>query len=169
MRSNAVLGILVFRDPKLTVMCEARGLWPFQKIVIGPSFERLTTREQGAVLLHEAGHCKLHHTAKRILFVARRPRILFAMLIASIYTAMEGEPDRRMADFAYMRRVCKLAPKAALFAKQQEYEADRYAAGCGYALDLAELYARLSDPPAESFHPDNASRIARLTNMNQGV
>ena len=63
------LGIPVYYDPKLKNISDTRGLRRWKKIVVGPGFLRLSEREAGAVLLHEAGHCKLHHLEKRLSMV----------------------------------------------------------------------------------------------------
>ncbi len=57
----------VFYDPKLEHFADSRGIGPFKKIVVGPSFSQLAPPEQAAVVLHEVGHCKLRHLEKRLL------------------------------------------------------------------------------------------------------
>lgn len=50
----------------LSAICQARGVWPFKRIVCGPRLRTFTDDEQQAILAHEAGHCKLLHLEKRI-------------------------------------------------------------------------------------------------------
>lgn len=61
------LGIAVIHDTNLKMISESRGVLWWKKIVIGNSFFNFPEREKMAILLHEAGHCKLHHVEKRIL------------------------------------------------------------------------------------------------------
>ncbi len=61
------LGIPVHYSERLRVICESRGIWRWKKIVVGPDFTQFPPREKMAFLLHEAGHCKLHHVEKRLL------------------------------------------------------------------------------------------------------
>ena len=122
------LGIPVFYDPDLKNISDSRGLWRWKKIIVGPQFKNLSEREAGAVLLHEAGHCKLRHLEKRI----------------SMAWLMLTSPQRLL-------NLC-LA---------QEYEADAFAARCGYGNDLARLFARMQQGQGP-FHPELASRISRL-------
>lgn len=43
------------------------GVWPFQKIIVGGKWFKLTEPERAAVLAHEVGHCKAWHFERRIL------------------------------------------------------------------------------------------------------
>lgn len=123
------LGIPVFYDPDLKNISDSRGLWRWKKILIGPLFLRLSEREAGAALLHEAGHCKLRHLEKRLTMA-------WLVLIS---------PQRLLR-----------------FCLDQEHEADRFAAQCGYGADLAGLFARMEQQKGW-FHPKLSERIARLT------
>lgn len=44
----------------------------------------------------------------------------------------------------------------------QEFQADYYAAECGYALDLANALSRMNSDGTASMHPQVSERIARL-------
>ena len=76
------LGIPVRYAPQWSGLARARGIWPWQSIVVGRAFWRLTRRDQNAVLFHEAHHCRARHLEKRLLllplfwtrFAARRAR-----------------------------------------------------------------------------------------------
>ena len=129
------MGIHVEHRPKDKILSEARGLWPFKKIVVGADFARLEPRCQGAALLHEVGHVKLFHLEKRIAFA-----ILNFWRPAAI----------------------------ARYCREQEFQADAFAAGCGYGLDLALLFARLNEQ-SDPFHPSVRERIERLTRTLAGM
>lgn len=47
------------------------------------------------------------------------------------------------------------------YCRNQEFEADQFAANCGYGRDLALVFARV-DAPAGPYHPNRLERIARL-------
>jgi len=59
--------VRVDRFPKREFIAEARGVWPFKRIVVSPHFLMMHPTYQRAVLAHEAGHCKHFHFEKRIL------------------------------------------------------------------------------------------------------
>lgn len=61
-----LLGIPVFEIPDAPCIAEARGFWPFQRIVVNRHFKRFSIPEQQAFLLHEVAHCKLRHRERRI-------------------------------------------------------------------------------------------------------
>lgn len=110
-------------------ICESRGIWRWTEIVVGRAFDYFSSREQQAILLHEAGHIKLHHGAQRI-------RWLWLVLFS----------PRRFADLCV----------------EQEFQADRFAANCGYGSDLASALSRLKTGSSGSLHPNSVERIARL-------
>ncbi len=56
-------------DPKSSGIAFARGLWPRKWIAVGHGWLGLTTHEQQAVLMHEAGHCRLWHKEIRLLLL----------------------------------------------------------------------------------------------------
>lgn len=65
-RANC-LGIPVRYDAHLKIISDSRGIWRWQEIVVGPLFTAFPPREQQAILLHEAGHCKMRHVEHRLL------------------------------------------------------------------------------------------------------
>lgn len=65
-RSIEIMGYPVTFNPR-GVLAVARGVWPFKRIVVGPAWLLLSPREQHAVLLHEAHHCRAWHMELRIL------------------------------------------------------------------------------------------------------
>lgn len=83
-------GVPVSYDPGLKNISDSRGIWPFKKIVVGPQFLQLSPGEQGAVLLHEVGHCQLYHLEKRIAMmwlVLVSPKRLLRLCLAQEYEA----------------------------------------------------------------------------------
>lgn len=66
MKISPVMGVPVCFDPKMSGISETRGLGPWKKIVVGPQFSRIDARQQAAILVHEVGHIRLNHLAKRI-------------------------------------------------------------------------------------------------------
>lgn len=86
------LGVPVIYKPALKAISESRGLWPFKRIVVGPTLRAFPEREQQAILLHEVGHCKMFHLEKRILqaFTALfRPSLILAYCHAQEFAADE--------------------------------------------------------------------------------
>jgi Zn-dependent protease with chaperone function len=123
-----VLGIPVVHVPGLPVTAETSGIGPWAKILVGEGIFRLEPRVAGAVLLHEAGHIKLGHLRKRVVFA-----------LLNFW--------RPMAIGHYCR--------------EQEFEADRFAAGCGYARELA-LYFMIVNAVSGPYHPPRSERVLRL-------
>jgi len=123
------LGVPVRYDPQAKMISDSRGLWRWKKIVVGPMFWiNFDEREKQAILLHEAGHCKMFHLEKRIL---RLP----LMLVRPSFVAS--------------------------YCRAQEFAADQFAAGCGYAQDLARALSKIR-AGGGPLHPDLPTRIARL-------
>ncbi len=95
------LGIPVVYDPGLKNISDSRGIWRWKKIVIGPNFAKLSEREQGAVLLHEAGHCLLRHLEKRLTMtwlVLVNPEKLLRLCINQEYEADQFAAVRGYGD-----------------------------------------------------------------------
>lgn len=150
------LGIQVIYDPLLGAISDSRGVWRWKKIVVGRQFFGFPPREQGAILLHEAGHCKLGHVARLQFFIARSPRRLLKLLFFSIRSSFAGDGVR-----AFHAALALALPDLAEYRKKQELQADRYAAGCGYGHDLARALARMHGDDS-GFYPPRAERILRL-------
>lgn len=53
-------------------------------------------------------------------------------------------------------------PALGRYCQRQEFQADRFAAACGYGPDLARAFLRLRAVPASPLHPPLAQRIAAL-------
>lgn len=64
---HRVHGYRVKVDLRTRCMAQARGIWPFKRIIIGENYFYLTPREKYGVLLHEAAHCKKFHMEIRLL------------------------------------------------------------------------------------------------------
>lgn len=60
------MGVRVSYDARAKFISDSRGLGPWKKIVVGPTFLEFAPREQQAILLHEVAHCKLFHVEQRI-------------------------------------------------------------------------------------------------------
>lgn len=151
--TNACLGIPVRYDPKASIIVDSRGLWRWQEIVVGPTFFQLPPREQMSFLLHEAGHCKLGHISKLLWFIIRNPRRLSTFLWLSLSSVDQAD---------FFGRVATVLPEVAAYRKAQEFQADRFAAECGYGADLARAFRRLSPTDGGPFHPHPLERVARL-------
>ena len=152
-----ILGIPVWFDDAFEGISDSRGFLWWKGIFVGQSWTRLTRREQGAVLLHEAGHVKLWHAEKRIL-PSLRMHFFNLRKIAAIVRAKNEAQVRSM-----WGELLKDSGVAAL-AREQEFEADRFCAGCGYGSDLAMAFSRMqteSDP----MHPPTEERLLRLNPM----
>jgi hypothetical protein len=110
MRIEPCLGIPVRYDPAARAICDSRGLGRWQEIVIGPQFLRFPPAEQQAMLLHEAGHCKMLHVKRR----------LFALLtpwkLRAICREQEFEADR------FVRAIGYGAELARAFSRMREQE-----------------------------------------------
>ena len=55
-----------------------------------------------------------------------------------------------------------LPNRFALLCQRQEYEADQFAAKCGFGPDLASAFGRFSASGAGALHPELSDRIERL-------
>lgn len=132
---------------------DSRGLGRWQEIVIGPKFFALPPREQGAFLLHEAGHCKLGHIRKLYWFIFRNPVRAYKFL-----RCLPGSKTQEV----FFSRVADALPEVAAYRKLQEFQADRFAAECGYGHDLARAFSRISFDGGP-FHPSQAERVLRLS------
>ena len=137
-RLDDCFGIPVIFDSELKVVSQSRGIWPWKRIFLGPSFAEFPSREQAAILLHAVGHCKMRHLEKRI---AGSWRVLFGG--------------------SALVRLCVA----------QEYEADAFAANCGYAVELAKAFSRmeLAGSHGGGLHPGTRNRIERLCRMPQDM
>jgi hypothetical protein len=86
------LGIPVLVDMHTHIPAQAKGLWPFKRIVLGQGFFYLGLREKEAVLHHEACHCRRFHLERRLCAI---PLLLVAPRVAEkIAIEHELEADR---------------------------------------------------------------------------
>lgn len=135
-RIDSIFGIDVYEDAASNVIAEARGLWPFHRIVVSARFSDLPQEEQSALLCHEVGHCQRLHREKRLLWLP----LLFAWGIG-----------RWCGDL--VTRVCRT----------QELEADAFAADHGLSGAMIEYLNRQARfERANHFYPSLKERIANL-------
>ncbi len=154
--SNNCLGIPVRYDARSKAIVDSRGFWRWKEIVVGPGFFAFPPREQGALLLHEAGHCKCNHVLKLALFILRSPR-----RIARFLKCAAASARKKHGEAQFFNAVAQRLPEVAAYRIAQELEADRFAAGCGYAHDLVRAFGRIQSDGGP-FHPHPALRVSRL-------
>jgi len=150
---NNCLGIPIRYDPDAAAIVDSTGLLK-KEIVVSRAFFALAPREQGAFLLHEAGHCKCNHARKLAWFILRSPRRVWRFLRCA-------KECSKMSEAEFFKEVAARIPELAAYRIAQEFEADRFAAGCGYGGDLARAFGRLKSGEGP-FHPPLSLRIARL-------
>lgn len=150
------LGVPVRYDPQQRRLVDSRGVWRWKEIVVGPSFFQFPPREQQALLLHEVGHCRLNHVARLLWYIVRSPLRAWSFASCGLRCASQG-----LADIQFFEAVAVAMPELAAYRMAQEFEADRFAAGCGYGHDLARAFGRISSEGGP-FHPHPSQRIARL-------
>lgn len=160
-----ILGIPVIYDADLPILSDSSGIWRWKKIFVGPYFYRLSERQQGAVLLHEAGHCKMLHVEKIILHALLRPRLIWAVIAASIEASRRFELQTREAILWFQTEIERRAPGSSAFRKTLELQADRYATLCGYGPDLVEVF-RIMDSKGGPFHPGSDERIRAIQGLD---
>jgi hypothetical protein len=64
-----VFGIPIFYNPQSKQLAEAKGIWPWKRIIVGPAWFSLNSGSRMAVLMHEAKHCLAFHLEKRLLML----------------------------------------------------------------------------------------------------
>lgn len=92
------LGIRVAYKPKAKCIAESRGLWPFQRIIVGPLFLSFPPREQEAILIHEVAHCKMRHLEARILNLWM---LVYPPLLRKLCVEQEHDADRYVRSLGY--------------------------------------------------------------------
>lgn len=87
-------------------------------------------------------------------FLAFPPREQQALLLHEVGHCKLRHLEKRI--------VALLTPwRTARVCREQEFEADRFAAGCGYGADLARAFLRIQAVP-DPLHPPKEERIRRL-------
>jgi Zn-dependent protease with chaperone function len=139
-----VTGYRVEFDPDLRLYAEARGLWPFKRIVVGRLWYALPDHERQAVLMHEVGHCRRAHMEIRafLLVPLAAPKV--------IWQALCGLEELRPPEF--IRRI----------ACNQEIEADAYAARAGFGYAMMAHLDRVRELKPTIFYPSHAERHRAL-------
>jgi len=123
-----VLGYRIDFDPEMPRVAEARGIWPFKRIVVGRQWYALPDHERAAVLMHEAAHCRRAHFEKRLVAL---PLFLLSP--------------------SFVKRM----------AREQEIEADRFAARAGFGAGLIAFLRRF-DERESIFYPSHDERVRAL-------
>lgn len=91
-------------------------------------------------------------------FLAFPPREQQAILLHEVGHVKMGHIWQRAK--AFWKVIFRPTAFAAL-CQRQEFEADRFAAHCGYGAELAQVLGRVQ-PAQNAMHPPAAERIARL-------
>lgn len=112
-------------------IARAVSFGPFSRVLIGTRFERLSDKQQAAVLAHEEGHIAMRHTEGRLLF--------------AIFPAF----------WFLFPTLCR----------QQEFQADRYAAERGHAKALLQLLE--NDYDGGWLQPSHAERREAIKRHDQ--
>jgi STE24 endopeptidase len=146
--------------------------------------KQLDAAEVEAVLAHELGHFRLRHILKRMVWSSAASLAFFWLLGFLMrqdwfYAGLgAGAPSPAMALVLFMFVIPPftflLQPVGAMYSRQHEFEADRYAAQHASARDLVSALIKLyrdnastltPDPIHSAFydsHPPAVARIARL-------
>lgn len=90
-------------------------------------------------------------------FLSFQAREQQAILLHEVGHCKLRHLEKRLAKFWLILRPSRLAE----LCRAQEYEADRYAAACGYGVDLARAFSRITATPHPLQPPVN-ERIDRL-------
>ncbi len=91
-------------------------------------------------------------------FFAFPPREQQAILMHEVGHVKMGHVRERMRHFW---KIVLRPREFSAMCQRQEIEADRFAAMCGYAVELAQALGRVK-PVEDPFHPPVAERISRL-------
>lgn len=145
-----VLGIPVRYDPDLEsvsiTLDWSRWWWPW-KFAKFPG------------LVEQRGLFRWKHIVTGKNLSAFPPREQQAILLHEVGHAKLHHVEKRLL------RMWQIVLWPAAFARlciNQEFQADFYAAECGYALDLASALSRLRTDSRASLHPAVGDRVARL-------
>ena len=133
---------VVYDDEFTRRIAEACGAWPLAHyILVGPVWMLLPEPERRAVLYHEAGHLHHMHMERRaLLLLLALPKLLLDLVL---------------------RRAPRMPAFIETITREQEMEADRFAAdrGCGEAL--ARFLSRSREDPS-MFYPSYTERVLKL-------
>jgi Peptidase family M48 len=149
---QSVLGLPIVYDIDFPGIAEAIGLWPLKGIRVGLRWFGIAPEERTAVLYHEAGHCKLWHAEKRLLWslwMTLEPRRVWRIL-----SLPDGATDAELLKH--------LPDRLRAVSHQHEIEADAFAARMGYADGLLAFLNRHADLLASPLHPSPAERVQRI-------
>lgn len=97
-------GIPVRFDARSVDIADARGIWPWKWIVVGPKWLRLTLRQQTAVLWHEAWHCRRLHLEARIALLP----LCWTRFVHELAEQQEFRADAHAAARGYAREMIEV-------------------------------------------------------------
>lgn len=122
------------------MIARALSFGPYKKIEFGPEFYKLPEDMQKAVIAHEVGHVRGHHTELRLIFaiILVVASILFKWWIFIVASSL-------------LSWLCR----------KTELWADRYAVKCGYAIGMLKLLE--FEHPGDFFNPPTKYRREMIT------
>lgn len=141
------MGIPVQYSPYHRGVCDARGIWPRKRIMIGPLFNQFDMRIQQALLHHEARHCLRWHLEQRIALV------LFMYLPLWLLTVRELIVIHLVGIMVWF---CYES------ARQHEIDADRFAVKHGYGAELLKFLKATFKPDPSRFYPNFEDRCNNI-------
>lgn len=158
-----VFGIPIVYNERCPVP-QTVGIWPFHRIVVGPSWLALTQAEREAVLHHEAAHCLGKHRELRVLYliIAAIPVLVclpFAITLPILLSYLLWE-------------------LAQWLAKRHELEADEFAASQGHGAGMLQYLNRPEAKAAAgivtlmegaAFYPNRDERARALETHLKGA
>jgi STE24 endopeptidase len=129
---------------------------------------RLAPNEIEAVLAHELGHFKLNHVLKRVLMMFAISLVFLALLgflknqlwfyQGLGVTPMMDAPNDAMALLLFMFAlpvfIFPLGPLMSIMSRQNEFEADAFAATHSNSQDLVSALVKLYEDNASTLTPD---------------
>ena len=146
------LGIPVLHDSASRTVADARGSWPFKRIVVGPYFCKLSMQEQNAVLYHEAHHCNHFHFELRLLLIALSSLPMVIVLPWQVLAAALTSIG--------------LWAVALFIGRRQEFAADETAVRAGHGFGLLAFLRRYEATVISvKSHPSPQKRIERVIRL----
>ncbi len=119
-----VHGFEVYYDPNTDQLAHAAGLFRRKRLVVGPIWWNLRSRERHAVLLHEVGHCIYRHLEVRVALIP----LFWTAWVARLAQRQELQADA--------------------FVREQGYGADLMAVLRRYESEQGEFYPSIDERAA---------------------
>lgn len=165
------MDIPVFGRLEMNNAAEAKYIWPFKRIVVGPLFFRLDAKSRHAILLHEAGHCKKFHFEKRILTILSTfwmmvyPVFWYERVLKKQAMQHEFEADAFAAEHGDTQILCDALNKLQSFnrANRDKWEKFMLSALASIKQDYLE-----NESMTKWYHPPVEDRIKRLNEFSNG-